>query len=250
MEGAGSLPQSATFDTLKDCVAYQIIQTSKEQQSGIRARAKANRRGKHVENLDEDIAAELDEFVLYLTQEIYDTLPSSFKQSSITDDSTLEQLPDSLAVPATFTDTLTTYSLSDSPDNAADLFHSIVSAFISEWKVQATTNIVDESAPPPSGWKSTRTEECEICNRVVPLTYHHLIPRSTHQKVLKRKWHPESRLNAVAWLCRPCHSAVHKSASNEDLAREYYTVELLMQTESIQRWAAYASRQRWGVRRG
>ena len=51
-------------------------------------------------------------------------------------------------------------------------------------------------------WSKTRTTECEICEREVPLTYHHLIPREVHDKVRKKKWHPEAMLNSVAWLCR------------------------------------------------
>ncbi len=51
-------------------------------------------------------------------------------------------------------------------------------------------------------WFKTRTTECEICEREVPLTYHHLIPREVHDKARKKKWHPEAMLNSVAWLCR------------------------------------------------
>ena len=47
----------------------------------------------------------------------------------------------------------------------------------------------------------------EICEREVPLTYHHLIPREVHDKVLKKKWHPEAMLNSVAWLCRYAQSS-------------------------------------------
>ncbi|PUU77013.1 hypothetical protein B9Z19DRAFT_1087181 [Tuber borchii] len=55
-------------------------------------------------------------------------------------------------------------------------------------------------------------------------------------------------INSVAWLCRPCHSTVHRCAPNEVLAREYYTVALLLEREDIQRWRAYASKQRVGGR--
>jgi hypothetical protein len=47
---------------------------------------------------------------------------------------------------------------------------------------------------------------------------------------------------------RQCHSAVHHVALNEVLAREYYTVELLLEREDVQRWVKYASKQRWGNR--
>ena len=49
---------------------------------------------------------------------------------------------------------------------------------------------------------------------------------------------------------RPCHSAIHGMMRNEVLARSYYSVELLMTREDVQKWAKYASRQRWGTKRG
>ena len=49
-------------------------------------------------------------------------------------------------------------------------------------------------------------------------------------------------------LVRQCHSAVHHIASNEDLARYFHTVELLLEREDIQKWRNYASKQRFGVR--
>ena len=49
---------------------------------------------------------------------------------------------------------------------------------------------------------------------------------------------------------RPCHSTVHRVASNEDLARNFYTLDLLLEREDIQRWRAYVAKQRWGVKRG
>ena len=213
-------PQSTIFEILKDCVAYQVLQVSKEQQKSGPRNPKRTRRpinpAEIKPNEDQELAEDLDEFVLYLSQEIYQLLPANLESNPETVDSTaqnptgteetaLETLLETLAVPPTFTETLTTYSLASTPEAASELFHSILNTFAAEHKTQQALNtrdVVDESVPPPGGWKSTRTTECEICIRVVPLTYHHLIPRSTHQKVLKRKWHPETRLNSVAWLCR------------------------------------------------
>ncbi|TGZ80166.1 hypothetical protein EX30DRAFT_320474 [Ascodesmis nigricans] len=124
---------------------------------------------------------------------------------------------------------LTGYNLTDSPER---ILREVVEEYIGA-----------ASAPPPV-WSKTRTTECEICDREGNVTYHHLIPRSVHKKVLKRGWHQEWRLNVVAWLCRPCHSAVHRCASNEELAREYYTVEKLLEREDIQKWRNYISKQR------
>jgi len=105
---------------------------------------------------------------------------------------------------------------------------------------------VSAATAPPPVWSHTKAKECEICEREVPLTYHHLIPREVHKKALKRGWHPEWMLNSVAWLCRPCHSTVHRLASNEVLARELYTVEKLLGMEEVERWRGWVGKQRWG----
>lgn len=111
-----------------------------------------------------------------------------------------------------------------------------------------TDYITSVTAAPPA-WATTKTEACEICERDwIPLSYHHLIPREVHAKALKRGWHEEFMLNSVAWLCRACHSFVHKMATNEELAREYYTVDRILEREDVQDWAKWVGRVRWKAR--
>ena len=99
---------------------------------------------------------------------------------------------------------------------------------------------------PPSYDTGKRAAACEICEREwIPLTYHHLIPRQTHAKAIKRGWHEQWQLEKVAWLCRACHSFVHRIAGNEELAREWWSVELLMGREDVQSWAKWVGRLRW-----
>lgn len=108
-----------------------------------------------------------------------------------------------------------------------------------------TDYITSVTAAPPA-WASTRVDACEICERDwIPLSYHHLIPREVHAKVLKRGWHEEWMLNSVAWLCRACHSFVHRMASNEELAREYYTIDQILERDDVQNWAKWVGRVRW-----
>lgn len=110
----------------------------------------------------------------------------------------------------------------------------------------AITSYVSAVLAAPPVWSATRADACEICERDwIPLTYHHLIPRSTHERVLKRGWHEEWELNRVAWLCRACHSFVHRLASNEELAREWHTVERLLDREDVRSWAGWVGRIRW-----
>jgi hypothetical protein len=89
----------------------------------------------------------------------------------------------------------------------------------------------------------------------VPLTYHHLIPKSVHEKVRKRGWHADEVLGSVAWLCRACHSFVHGLASNEMLAREWYTVELIQnggqdgeRRVEVEKWVKWVGGVRWKSR--
>eukprot|EP00045_Choanoeca_perplexa_P003035 m.28348 g.28348 ORF g.28348 m.28348 type:complete len:270 (-) comp11829_c0_seq4:46-855(-) len=97
------------------------------------------------------------------------------------------------------------------------------------------------------------TGVCELCDRQVPLTRHHLIPRTTHRKYAKIC--TKEQLNTVAMLCRPCHSAVHRSFDNFTLAESLRTIEALQKQASIQRWVTYAkslrkqSRQEHGLQR-
>jgi len=114
--------------------------------------------------------------------------------------------------------------------------------------MEVVESYLEAAIAAPPVWVTTRRTECEICEREVPLTYHHLIPKAVHTKVLKRGWHKEFMLNSVAWLCRPCHSTVHRVASHEVLAREFYTVELLLGREDVRKWKGYIEKQRWGKR--
>jgi hypothetical protein len=65
---------------------------------------------------------------------------------------------------------------------------------------------------------------------------------------VKRGWHEEWRLNSVAWLCRACHGFVHGVGSNEVLAREWWSVELLLGREDVRRWRGWVGRVRWKSR--
>lgn len=140
----------------------------------------------------------------------------------------------STTIPPSVTDTLTVYGLLPSSSDIPEFLSPILTEYITS----VTTG--------PPAWASTRTEACEICERDwIPLSYHHLIPRGVHAKVIKKGWHDEWMLNSVAWLCRACHSFVHRMESNEVLAREYFTVERILEREDVQDWARWVSRVRW-----
>lgn len=141
------------------------------------------------------------------------------------------------AIPVAVSESLVVYGIIPESTDLPDFLRPILSDYISS----VTTG--------PPVWATTRTAACEICDRDwIPLSYHHLIPRKVHAKVLKRGWHEEWKLNSVAWLCRACHSFVHRMASNEELAREWYTVDRILQREDVQDWAKWVGRVRWKAR--
>ncbi|RQM13339.1 hypothetical protein KXD40_004164 [Peronospora effusa] len=99
---------------------------------------------------------------------------------------------------------------------------------------------------------------CEMCERPLNLTAHHVIPRVTHSKYL-RKGYTKEFLNTCIMICRQCHSKIHSVEDNKTLAREYNTLEKIMQHPEIIAWVAYARKQkarikpqkqsRWSVRK-
>lgn len=77
---------------------------------------------------------------------------------------------------------------------------------------------------------------CELCKRVTPLvTIHHLIPRGTHSKRVKRKYGDECTTRKVL-LCVACHRQVHYLFSNKELENELNSLELLRVNPDIQKY--------------
>ncbi|EAQ83306.1 hypothetical protein CHGG_09710 [Chaetomium globosum CBS 148.51] len=145
-------------------------------------------------------------------------------------------IPDSLATYGITAPPSTTPSNLPSP---AEFLAPVLGAYIS-----ATT-----VAPPPPASTKADAAGCEICGRDwINLSYHHLIPRMVHDKAVKRGWHRADQLQNVAWLCGACHRFVHRFAGHEVLAREYYTVERLLQAEEVRRFGEWVGRVRWKAR--
>lgn len=136
----------------------------------------------------------------------------------------------------TITESLTTYNIIPRNTTLTEFLTPVLTAYIST---------ITTPPPPPSQTKVLATA-CDICDRSwIPLTYHHLIPKGVHEKALKRGWHTEDQLNNVAWICRACHSYVHSIATNEELARDWYTIEKLLEREDVTRFAGWVGRMRW-----
>ena len=172
---------SAQFLVFKDCLARKML---------------------NMPNASfDDTESALAEFVTYLATEAWSSLPIVLRTATYDEREILfKSIPDinsgqleSLnldSISSGFTDTLVSYCIVPDDDDALKFLRKVI------------LDYVEHTTAPPPVWSSTRTTECEICERQVPLTYHHLIPRSTHEKVLKKGWHSAAMLNSVAWLCR------------------------------------------------
>lgn len=123
--------------------------------------------------------------------------------------------------------------------------------------------------------------ECELCERIIKLTKHHLIPRSTWPRILARlsnasqalakqdvhraglilgpglahmlepltiadgdKVAIKGLLRRTCNICRSCHSTIHRSYGNMTLATDFSTTELLLQDEKIYKYCKWASKQK------
>jgi hypothetical protein len=123
--------------------------------------------------------------------------------------------------------------------------------------------------------------ECELCERDIKLTKHHLIPCSTWPRIFPRLMNAAEALKSqgshraqlilgqglehlepslrnasktsmrrilqrTCLICRPCHSTIHRTHDNLTLARDYSTVELLLGDETIYKFCKWASKQKAG----
>ena len=122
--------------------------------------------------------------------------------------------------------------------------------------------------------------ECELCDRYIKLTRHHLLPKSTWNRLLPKLQHAAAAkesgdefkakailghglehiynelstdkvvihriLHSTCDICRACHSTIHSTHDNLTLAMEYGTIELLLQDERITKFCKWASKQKPG----
>lgn len=91
---------------------------------------------------------------------------------------------------------------------------------------------------------------CELCGRTqLPLTRHHLIPQSRHNKArTKRQFDKYDMKHEIACLCRACHSQVHALLSNQMLAQQYHTIAALRSHPEIARFAAWIATKPAGLK--
>lgn len=256
-------PRDHNNDQFKDILSNALIEKTQKSQKGHgnkqRRRGKpANTRATAVsdgEAASETDAEELSEFSDYIASMVFESLPPELQTMTHRVWSESPGIQEEYALPLTSndisekitptldpeaSDSLTTYGILTPP---AEDMTTFLAPILTTYLTAVTT-----PPPTPSATRATATD-CEICGRDwVPLTYHHLIPRMVHAKAVKRGWHREEDLAAAAWLCRACHSFVHRLAGHEELAREYYTVGRLLARDEVRGFAAWVGRVRWKAR--
>jgi hypothetical protein len=87
---------------------------------------------------------------------------------------------------------------------------------------------------------------CEMCEREIALTRHHLIPREMHERMLKREGIERNILNRTISICRMCHSTIHRFFTNKELAESYNTLDVLLSCPKVEKYAMWASKLKSG----
>ncbi|MEH7884495.1 HNH endonuclease [Bacillus sp. JJ1609] len=81
--------------------------------------------------------------------------------------------------------------------------------------------------------KSKQTGKCELCSREeVEVTVHHLTPKEMG-----------GTLMPTANLCIPCHKQIHALFTNEELAANLNTIELLRKHPDIHKFLKWIKKQ-------
>ncbi|KAL8766678.1 MAG: hypothetical protein Q9209_006608 [Squamulea sp. 1 TL-2023] len=244
------------FELFRDSLSGPLVQKLAVDQGKSSKKRKPKGRKRQPEDVEhepekEDVRStseELGDFVDYVANELFSSFPSEVQSLSYSglqsDPRAAERFSDPLpttvienilaTVSSFIAESLEAYGLLDCQADLPKFLTPVLQEY-----VNAAT-----AAPPI--WSNTRASACEICERDwIPLTYHHLIPKQIHAKAIKRAWHQEWQLNSVAWLCRACHNFVHRIASNEELAKDYWSVHRLMERDDVGAWANWIGRVRW-----
>ena len=91
--------------------------------------------------------------------------------------------------------------------------------------------------------RDTNSFECELCDRFIQTTRHHVYPKETHDWLRKRdeSHYCTAELRKTIALCRMCHSAIHRFYSNRELATDYHSLDLLLDSDQVCKFAKWAS---------
>ena len=79
----------------------------------------------------------------------------------------------------------------------------------------------------------------------MPLTAHHLVPRSEHKRRQVRARFPDKAdRERTVDICPDCHGTIHRFFSNQELADAYFTEARLLADEKFGKHIAWLRKQR------
>ena len=85
---------------------------------------------------------------------------------------------------------------------------------------------------------------CALCGTRHRITFHHLIPKSCHRNKWFRKNFAKTDMKERGiWVCRRCHSFIHKQFSEKQLGRELNTLERLLSNDKMEAFIQWARKQ-------
>lgn len=134
-----------------------------------------------------------------------------------------------------------------------DLFSSEISRDMVSYTSKNDPNVGDSDLNNHNlngdGLNSNKTA-CELCERTeMPLTRHHLIPLSRHNKArTKRHFSRDEMASEIAMLCRPCHSQIHRLFDNQELANYYHTLARLQEHSEMQKFITWVKKRPAGLK--
>ena len=98
--------------------------------------------------------------------------------------------------------------------------------------------------------KAAKTDFCELCEREVELTFHHLIPKKMHNKrPIKRRYEPDFLHEYGIWVCGDCHKMIHRTFDHKELAFIYNSKEKLIEHEGMAKFLDWVKKQDKKVKR-
>jgi rubrerythrin len=89
-----------------------------------------------------------------------------------------------------------------------------------------------------------KLKHCQLCDREVSLTFHHLIPRKVHRRKRFQKTFSKKALNKGVWVCRQCHRGIHKLYDEMTLALRLNHLQALKEDDALQKHISWVKKQK------
>lgn len=92
--------------------------------------------------------------------------------------------------------------------------------------------------------KQKEASACLCCRRLVPLTFHHLIPRKMHRRKGFRRRFSRDELNIGVHVCQKCHRGIHALYDELTLATRLHNLDLLLSDDTLTSHFKWVAKQR------